>query len=225
MTDLRTYAKACQHGHGFSTVFPSTTDMAMFWSPTQQSIMLPPGYQVTLTKPNEASSLILLLLSTANQYVDESNLALKNWFPVNTPWILDSCHELLDAFVALMKSRSLDRRKIVICLTRIAHDMIKSADSQLHIQRTARLLDRILQIVKSADGMVVQDLLAESIAQLQSKGSKENVARQLKSTILRMKEYPENWSKFAENFQVRFRTVKYKILIAYRTPWMVICRA
>jgi hypothetical protein len=103
-----------------------------------------------------------------------------------------------------MKTRSLDRRKIVICLSRIAHDMFKGNDSQLLVQRTARLLARILQILKSADGMVVQDLLAESVAQLQtSKVPNENAAHQLRSTILRMKENSENWSKFAEYFQVR----------------------
>jgi hypothetical protein len=178
-------------------------DMSMFWSPDEQSIMLPPGYQVTLKKPNEASSLLLLLLSSSNQYVVESNLTSKNWFPLNLPWILDSCHELLDVFAVLMKSRSLDRRKIVICLSRIVHDMLKSTDSQLLVQRIARLLARVLQVLKSADGMVVQDLLTGSVAKLQtSKVQKENIARQLRSGILTLMESSENWSKFAVNFQV-----------------------
>jgi hypothetical protein len=220
MADLRTYAKAYQQDQSFSAVFPSLTDMSMFWSPVQQSIMLPPGYQVTLKKPNEASSLILLLLSSSNQYVVESNLTSKNWFPVNIPWILDSCHELLDSFAALMKSRSLDRRKIVICLSRIVLDMVKSTDSQLIVQKTARLMARILQILKSADGMVVQDVLAESIAVLQIKTIKvqnDNVARQLKSTMLRIIDNSENWSKFGVHFQVRLPPVKRTLLIAYRT--------
>jgi hypothetical protein len=204
MSDLRTYAKACQQDQAFSTVFPSLADMSMFWSPEEQSIMLPPGYQVTLKKPNEASSLLLLLMSSSNQYVIESNLTSKNWFPLNLPWILDSCHELLDVFLVLMKSRSLDRRKIVICLSRVVHDMMKSTDSQLLIQRTALLLARVLHVLKSADGMVVQDLLAESVSKLQtSKAHKENVTRQLRSAMLRITENPESGSKFAANFQVR----------------------
>lgn len=203
MADLGTYAKTCRHDQGFSTAFPSMAEMSMFWSPTEQSIMLPPGYQVTLKRPNEASSLILLLLSTSNQQLAESGLTLKSWLPVNTPWILDSCHELLDAFVALIKSRSLDRRKLVICLSRIVHDMFKSTESHFIMQRTTRLLARVLQVLKSADGMVVQDLLAQSIAQLQtSKDPQENLARQLRSTMLKMKENSESWSKFAKNFQV-----------------------
>jgi hypothetical protein len=212
MADLKTYAKAYRQDQEFVSVFPSLTDMSFFWEPIQQSIMLPPGYQVTLTKPNEASSVILLLLSFATkQFVADSDLPPKDW-SINLSWILNSCHELLDSFMALMKSRSLDRRKIVICLSRVVHCALRT-DSQLLIQRSTNLMARILKILKSADGMVVQDLLGESIAMLQIKTPK--VTHVLKSAILRIMDNPETWSKFMDNFQVRildcFWEVTYRI--------------
>src|ERR1700753_1126169 len=45
-----------------ATSFPSLDMLHQFWEPVEQSIALPPGYQVNVNKPNDACSIVLLLL-------------------------------------------------------------------------------------------------------------------------------------------------------------------
>ncbi|KAF2673965.1 hypothetical protein BT63DRAFT_422071 [Microthyrium microscopicum] len=137
---------------------PPTKAISKFWA-SEQSIALPPGYQLTLKRPNDANNILLLIIISFSDQVIHS----KSLDSEKLPWILDLAHSVVDFYRALRQHRCLDRRRIVTSLITLACDILLKDSRRWCLQRSVDLIEKLLVLVSPPDGEDVQISLAHSL--------------------------------------------------------------
>src|ERR1700753_3850952 len=194
-----------EHNDSSAISFPSLDMLHQFWQPVEQTIALPPGTQVTVNKPNDASSIVLLLLISRLE-IDFGELVRNHrGMQLTVSWALDVSHRIITFYGRLAKQRCIDRRKLVACISQILFRISDNKLASYNIQPLSDLLAQAIFLLGPSDSEEVQINLARSIMALQEwtcvEQSGERITASLTSALIRLMNNSSSWPKMTLDFQ------------------------
>jgi serine/threonine-protein kinase ATR len=194
-----------EHNDGLATSFPSLDMLHQFWQPAEQSIALPPGNQITVNKPNDACSIVLLLVLSRLEINLGELVRNHRGMQLTISWALDISHRIVTSYWRLAKHRCIDRRKVVACISKI---LFKISDDKLatyNIQPWSDLIAQAISLLGPSDTEEVQINLARSIVAIQERTTVEQagerITSSLTSALIRLMNNSSSWSKMTVDFQ------------------------
>lgn len=206
--NLEEYAdKNTASSRGFSIAIPSLEIMKNLWEPLEQSIALPPGYQLSLSKPNDICSLALALSSTIHEIEllqDRSRPGSSQQASISR--LMEASHRIVDCYSKTLRQRCLDRRKIISSLS---STLMSIQSHDLHgasfcLVPWLELISALIALLNPSDTEDVQISLARSLVftrQLnQFKLRASDALDQMASNLIKQVT-SARWSKFNPDFQ------------------------
>ena len=156
----------------FTVVLPSSESIVDIWQPAEHSVALPPGFQLSLKRPNDAINVCLVLFSAIVQCAaPRSTRALVQETPEMLVWFVDCSHHLLDCHSRLEDSQQcLDRKQIVSYLSTASQTLLHAHPKLSSSRNFVRLVARILQFIAPQDGEEAQRQLSKSLFFLLKRG-------------------------------------------------------
>jgi serine/threonine-protein kinase ATR len=179
----------------FSASVPPATAITNLWTASNQSVALPPGYQLTLKKPNDASNMLLLLLCAISKASIGSASGSETYM-----WVLNASSSVLQFYHSLAKQRCLDRRRIVVCLAQIIGSFVTASSRRNGIQRASDVLAQLILSVSPSDGDETQVLLAKALSSISEHTGICNF--QLFAALSAVKSRSSLWLRFMPAFQI-----------------------
>jgi serine/threonine-protein kinase ATR len=193
------------HNNNLATSFPSLDMLHQFWQPAEQSIALPPGYQITVNKPNDACSIVLLLLlSKLGIDFGEQSRSYRG-IQSTISWALDISHRIITSYWKLAKQRCIDRRKVVACISKVLLKILHDDLASYNIQPWIDLVAQAILLLSPSDSEEVQVNLARSIVGIREGNSVERagegIMSDLTAVLIRFMSNSSSWSKMIPDFQ------------------------
>jgi hypothetical protein len=126
--------------------------MCQLWEPPQQTIALPPGNQLKLDRPNQASNIAILLLSTALQItLAQKTPQSGHGMQLAISWSLDCSNRIADCYLRMRKEQRPNQRNIIRCHTDLLSKICDQKLVQYNIQAWSDLLTKTISCFDMSD--------------------------------------------------------------------------